>query len=72
MGEIGPPGIVNTPPPLAVGMFGISIWREDQDIICPSYCWVASYGCWMHVTDSLIGLLWSLLREWKSDRHLVG
>lgn len=53
-------------------MFGVTIWREAPGVIGPTACWCAGYSCWLHTSGSLMGLLVSLVREWKHDRHLSG
>ena len=51
------------------------IFRERAGVISPGPCWVCVYGGvpgWLHAHESLPKLLWSLITEWKDDRHLVG
>ena len=48
------------------------IFRERAGVISKQPCWVCWYGCWLHTADSLLALLWSVVTEWKHDRHLVG
>jgi hypothetical protein len=53
----------------------VRIFRERAGVISPGPCWVCVYGGvpgWMHAYESLPKLLWSLITEWKDDRHIVG
>ncbi len=57
--------------PRVYRLFGFAVWKEEAGIISPGPCWVCGYGMWMHTDDTLCRLLWSVLTEYKSDRHLV-
>jgi hypothetical protein len=48
-----------------------SIHLEDPGIISPGPCWVLFYGMYAHYNASLFGLLWEVITEFKSDKHLV-
>lgn len=50
----------------------IHIFKQKAGVISENDCWVAMYAGHMHIEDTLLKLLWSLLTEWKHDRHLVG
>lgn len=32
----------------------------------------AMYGCWLDTGDTLLGLLWNVVTEYRHDRRLVG
>lgn len=49
------------------------IWKEKPGVICPGSCWCASYfGCYLHVRESFLGLLWELITQFRHERHIVG
>lgn len=52
--------------------FPLKIWRSKPGEIGPDRHWCATYSCYLHIEDSLFGLLWNLVTEWEDDRHLVG
>lgn len=49
-----------------------AILRENPGVISQAHCWVCTYDWYLHAEDSLIGLLWNILTEYKHDRHLAG
>ena len=55
-----------------IPFFHIYILKEKAGVISPTPCWIATYDCYLHTNNTLMGLLWSLLTEYKHDRHLVG
>jgi hypothetical protein len=42
---------------------------SDCDVWC---CWLGHGMTWLYVDDSLLRLIWTVITEWKHDRHLVG
>lgn len=53
----------------------MKIWKERAGVISPGPAWCASYGGvpgWLHIHDTLPGLIWEVISQFKSDRHLVG
>lgn len=51
------------------------IWKEKSGVIGENEYWCCAYGGipgWLHVRDTLPQLLWSLIVEFRNDRHLVG
>ena len=55
-----------------LNLFGFILFREERGVISPGPCWVCFYDCYMHADESLPRLIWSLVTEFRSDRHLVG
>jgi hypothetical protein len=55
-----------------IKIFGYSFWKEKADVISESMTWCCSYGCYLHVHESLWGLLREVVREHRHDRHMVG
>lgn len=53
-------------------IFGFVVSAEPPGVVGSGRVYICSYGCWMHVCGSLPELTWSVLTEFKSDRHLVG
>lgn len=47
-------------------------FKEKPGVISPNSCWVCFYDCYMHADESLIKLLYSIITEFKHDKHLVG
>lgn len=53
----------------------VNIWRERPGVVSPGHAWCASYGGipgWLHICDSLPSLVWEVVTQFRSDRHLVG
>lgn len=48
------------------------LFRERAGVISPGPCWVCIYGCYLHADENLFRLLWSVITEYKNDKHLVG
>lgn len=48
------------------------IYHSNGKEISVNPTWVCSYSCYLHTNDSLLGLLWSVITEYKNDKHLVG
>jgi len=48
------------------------IFREKPGVIGPRACWVAIDRPWLYMADTLPGLLWQILTQWRHDRHMVG
>jgi len=55
-----------------LNLFGFTLFREKRGVISLGPCWVCFYDCYMHADESLAGLIWSLVTEFRHDRHLVG
>ena len=53
-------------------LFGHTLYLEKSGVISQNSCWVCFYSSYMHADESLARLLWSLLTEYESDKHLVG
>jgi hypothetical protein len=49
----------------------ITIFKEKPGVISPESCWVILGGGYMYIDDTLLGVLWLALTEWKHDRHLA-
>lgn len=50
----------------------LRIWRTRPGVIGDTAAWCASDGGWLYSHDSLPGLLWQVITEWRHDRHIVG
>jgi hypothetical protein len=48
------------------------IKKEQAGVISEGPCWVAIGGGYLYIADTLLGLFWMVLTEWKNDRHLAG
>jgi hypothetical protein len=55
-----------------LNLFGFLIFRERAGVISPGPCWVCIYDSYMHCDESLLRLMWSVMTEYRDDRHLVG
>lgn len=52
----------------------MKIFKEKPGVISEGPCWVAvPKSCdYLYIEDTLLKLLWTLITEWKHDRHLAG
>jgi hypothetical protein len=50
---------------------GLLITRDRESAVS-SNGWLGMYGCWLHIDDTLLGLIWQMITEFKHDRHMVG
>lgn len=48
------------------------IFKEKAGMISLGPCWVCFYPGYLHAHDTLLGLLWQVVTEYKHDKHLVG
>ncbi len=48
------------------------IYKEKPGVISESSCWVCSHAGFLYIEDTLLKLLWSIVTEFKNDKHLVG
>jgi len=48
------------------------LFQEAPGVISKDPCWVLFYDCYGVFDTSLIRLLWTAIKEYKDDRHLVG
>lgn len=48
------------------------IFREKPGVISPDSVWVGISDYYMYTHRHLIGLVWTMMREWNHDKHLVG
>lgn len=48
------------------------IFKEKAGVISEKPVWVAIHDAYLYTNDTIIGLIWVLITEWKNDRHLVG
>lgn len=51
--------------------FRIWIGRGKAGVTSEGPCWICCYGCWMHVSDTLPGLVWDVIWYWKSDHNII-
>ena len=54
-----------------IKLLGHSIHREPAGVLCKDPVWVFQYGCWIHIHESLFGMLREAITEYKHDRHLA-
>lgn len=50
----------------------MKLFREKAGVLFPGPCWVFLDNCYLYADESLFRLLWTIVTEWKSDKHLVG
>lgn len=48
------------------------IFKEKAGMISENEIWICIDSCWLYTGDTLFELLWCILKEWRSDKHLVG
>lgn len=48
--------------------------REKRGVVSSRSAWVFidNFGPWLYIEDTLIRLIYTVIKEWRSDRHLVG
>lgn len=51
---------------------GMKIFKEKPGVISEGPGWVCIDDGYLYTADTLLGLLWMLLTQWKDDRHMVG
>jgi len=57
----------------AVGFYTIRFHKEKPGVISAKECWVIFHGPWMYgPRDTLLGVVYEMLRYWTSDHCLVG
>lgn len=50
----------------------MKILKQEGAVISEKPIWIAFHGPYMYDSESLLGLFWTMLREWNNDKHLVG
>ena len=47
---------------------------KDQDCFISNGepWWWCIHECWMYDSKTFIGLLWTIITEWKNDKYLIG
>lgn len=53
-------------------MSNIKIFKEKANIISKEPVWVCFWGEYMYIEDTLLKLFFLMIKEWKSDKHIVG
>jgi hypothetical protein len=53
-------------------LFGFYFSKTKPKEISPQPTWVCIYDCYLQTNDSLIKLIFEVIKEYKSDKHLVG
>lgn len=51
---------------------GFKIWKEKGGVVSKRSSWCISYGSYLHICPTLLGVLWQAFSEYKHERHLVG
>lgn len=46
--------------------------RERARVLARGPVWALSAGGYLYLSDTLLGLIKTVVREWESDKHLVG
>ena len=55
---------------MRIGQFGI--FKEKAGVISRDPIWVIFYSCYMYTADTLLGVLWLFITEFKHERHMIG
>ena len=50
----------------------IVLMKEKPGVISPNSCWVLIYDCWMYTGDTVFQLTKTVVKNWKSDKYIVG
>lgn len=40
--------------------------------ISPDGCWIITHSYYLYTHDTLLGVIWTFLTEYKNDWHIVG
>lgn len=48
------------------------IFKEKPGVVSKEPIWICFHSCWMYAHTTLLGLSWRIIKEWKSDRNLIG
>lgn len=48
------------------------IFKERRGATDKTPCWVAIDDSWLYIERTLLCLVWTLITEWQSDKHIVG
>lgn len=48
------------------------IHQEREGVLSMGRVWVGMIPGYLYIADTLPGLLWQMITEWKHDRHLAG
>jgi hypothetical protein len=47
------------------------VFREKPGVVAEQAVWVCIYGDHLHINRSLILLIWEVIMEYRSDKHLA-
>lgn len=50
----------------------IKFFRQEPGVISEQPLWVCSVGAYWYMNSNIVGLGWTMLREWNDDKHLIG
>lgn len=50
----------------------MKLWRSRPGEISPEPCWCLLQEEYLYIHDTLLGVLWLMLTEYRDDRHLWG
>lgn len=50
----------------------MKIFREKANVISDKPVWICQYSGYLHINESLLGLIWSVITEYKDDEWMVG
>lgn len=53
-------------------MKSVKIFKEKAGIISKEPVWVCCWSEHMYIEDTLLKLFFLMIKEWKSDKHIVG
>lgn len=52
--------------------FDVLIFKSKHGEISELPSWCAIELCYLYTSDSLCGLVYQMVTEWRDDKHLVG
>jgi hypothetical protein len=54
---------------MRIGKLGI---ERDTDSVMSNNGWIGWWSYYLYIDDTLLGLVWQMITEFKDDKHMVG
>lgn len=52
-------------------IFGMKIFKEKAGVISPNATWVCIHRPYLYTADTFIGLIITVIKQWKSERNFA-
>lgn len=50
----------------------MTLIKDESRLIADRPVWIFIDDCWMYIEDTLPRLFYTILTEWRNDKHIVG